>query len=105
MTVFTAFLGLFSLLWADVDLMWRLAVPMIGGLATSFLIKLLVYPVIFDITKTWSLRRRFKGEEAEAESLKPGQAHLGGHSESAVHGAVDEPLVYKAKLHGEREAW
>jgi len=70
MTVFTTFIGLFPLLWADgagADTMRRLAVPMIGGLATSFLMELLVYPVIFDVAKTWSLRRRFRGEEAESQ--------------------------------------
>lgn len=43
--------------------MRRLAIPIIGGLATSFLMKLLVYPVIFDLAKTWSLRKRFASKD------------------------------------------
>ena len=50
MTVLTTFIGLLPLLWADgagADTMRRLAAPMIGGLATSFIAELLLYPVIF----------------------------------------------------------
>jgi Cu(I)/Ag(I) efflux system membrane protein CusA/SilA len=44
------FAGLVPLLWgtgASADTMRRLAAPMIGGLATSFIMELLVYLVIF----------------------------------------------------------
>jgi Cu/Ag efflux pump CusA len=37
---------------AGADLMKRIAVPMVGGLATSFLMELLVYPVLYMIC--WS---------------------------------------------------
>lgn len=50
MTVAAAFVGLVPLLWADgtgADTMRRIAAPMIGGLAVSFLMELLVYPVLF----------------------------------------------------------
>jgi Cu(I)/Ag(I) efflux system membrane protein CusA/SilA len=50
MTVMVVFVGLVPLLWgtgAGADTMRRLAAPMIGGLATSFIMELLVYPVIF----------------------------------------------------------
>jgi Cu(I)/Ag(I) efflux system membrane protein CusA/SilA len=50
MTVMVVFMGLLPLLWASgagADTMRRLAAPMIGGLATSFVMELLVYPVIF----------------------------------------------------------
>ncbi|MCA8973250.1 MAG: efflux RND transporter permease subunit, partial [Planctomycetes bacterium] len=50
MTVMTTFIGLVPLLWASgagADTMRRLAAPMIGGLATSFVMELLIYPVIF----------------------------------------------------------
>ncbi|MDB5292360.1 MAG: heavy metal efflux pump, CzcA family, partial [Phycisphaerales bacterium] len=42
------------LLWATgtgADVMRRLAAPMLGGLFTSFLMELLIYPVIFYIAK------------------------------------------------------
>jgi Cu(I)/Ag(I) efflux system membrane protein CusA/SilA len=50
MTVAAAFIGLAPLLWATgtgADVMRRLAAPMLGGLFTSFLMELLIYPIIF----------------------------------------------------------
>ncbi|MGD0768344.1 MAG: efflux RND transporter permease subunit [Tepidisphaeraceae bacterium] len=50
MTVAAAFFGLAPLLWASgtgADVMRRLAAPMLGGLFTSFLMELLIYPIIF----------------------------------------------------------
>jgi Cu(I)/Ag(I) efflux system membrane protein CusA/SilA len=58
MTVAAAFVGLVPLLWATgtgADVMRRLAAPMLGGLVTSFLMELLIYPVIFYIAKGWRL--------------------------------------------------
>jgi len=58
MTVCTTFIGLLPLLWATgagADTMSRLAAPMVGGLATSFIAELLLYPVIFYIAKRPSL--------------------------------------------------
>jgi Cu(I)/Ag(I) efflux system membrane protein CusA/SilA len=55
MTVATTFIGLLPLLWASgagADTMRRLAAPMIGGLATSFVMELLIYPVIFFVVKS-----------------------------------------------------
>lgn len=60
MTVATTFIGLLPLMWASgagADTMRRLAAPMIGGLVTSFLLELLIYPAIFYIVKSWSLPR------------------------------------------------
>jgi Cu(I)/Ag(I) efflux system membrane protein CusA/SilA len=36
--------------------MRRIAAPMIGGIFTSFLMELLVYPVIYEIWKTREVR-------------------------------------------------
>ncbi|MGD9689676.1 MAG: efflux RND transporter permease subunit [Phycisphaerales bacterium] len=61
MTVVTTFIGLVPLMWAEgagADTMRRLAAPMIGGLATSFLLELLVYPVIFSVLKDFSIPRQ-----------------------------------------------
>jgi copper/silver efflux system protein len=58
MTVAAAFIGLVPLLWATgtgADVMRRLAAPMLGGLFTSFLMELLIYPVIFFIAKGLTL--------------------------------------------------
>jgi Cu(I)/Ag(I) efflux system membrane protein CusA/SilA len=67
MTVVTTFIGLVPLLWASgagADTMRRLAAPMIGGLATSFLLELLIYPVIFYIAKQVAMWREFRHHEA-----------------------------------------
>ena len=56
MTVAAAFMGLLPIMWATsagADVMKRIAAPMIGGLATSFLLELLVYPAAY---KLWKLR-------------------------------------------------
>lgn len=61
MTVSTAFIGLVPLLWATgagADTMRRLAAPMIGGLTTSFLMELLIYPVLFYSAKQIVLPRQ-----------------------------------------------
>ncbi|MEW6237998.1 MAG: CusA/CzcA family heavy metal efflux RND transporter [Candidatus Omnitrophota bacterium] len=54
MTVLAAFMGLLPIMWsmsAGADVMKRIAAPMIGGLATSFLLELLVYPAIYKVWK------------------------------------------------------
>ncbi len=50
MTVIAAMLGLLPIMWSlgtGADLMKRIAAPMVGGLATSFAMELLVYPAIY----------------------------------------------------------
>jgi len=54
MTVMASMMGLLPIMWATgagADVMKRIAAPMIGGLTTSFLLELLVYPVIYYIWK------------------------------------------------------
>ncbi len=54
MTVCAAFMGLLPIMWstsAGSDVMKRIAAPMIGGLVTSFILELLVYPAIFKLWK------------------------------------------------------
>jgi copper/silver efflux system protein len=58
MTVTAAFMGLMPIMWsagAGADVMKRVAAPMVGGLATSFLMELLVYPAIYLL---WKGRRQ-----------------------------------------------
>ena len=60
MTVCAAFMGLLPIMWstsAGADVMKRIAAPMIGGLATSFLLELLVYPAIY---KLWKRRTELR---------------------------------------------
>ncbi len=54
MTVLTMMIGLVPVLWSTgtgADVMKRIAAPMVGGLVTSFLLELTVYPAIFAIWK------------------------------------------------------
>jgi Cu(I)/Ag(I) efflux system membrane protein CusA/SilA len=54
MTVTAAFMGLIPILWSvgtGSDMMKRVVAPMAGGLATSFLLELLIYPAIYFIWK------------------------------------------------------
>jgi Cu(I)/Ag(I) efflux system membrane protein CusA/SilA len=59
MTVACAFFGLVPIMWstgAGADVMQRIAAPMIGGLFTSFLMELLVYPAIYYRWKAGELK-------------------------------------------------
>ena len=64
MTVSTTFLGLVPILWAvgiGSDVMKRIAAPMIGGILTSFLLELLVYPSVYQIWKwNFDLKKQLK---------------------------------------------
>jgi Cu(I)/Ag(I) efflux system membrane protein CusA/SilA len=60
MTVAVMFMGLVPIMWSagtGSDVMRRIAAPMIGGIFTSFLLELLVYPVIYEIWKARELRK------------------------------------------------
>jgi copper/silver efflux system protein len=70
MTFATMCVGLFPILWSTgtgSDVMKRIAAPMVGGIFTSFLLELLVYPAIYEIWK-WSTDRE------QATSDTPDQA-------------------------------
>ncbi len=54
MTVMAILMGLLPILWSHgtgADVMKRIAAPMVGGVVTSFLLELLIYPVIFTLWK------------------------------------------------------
>ena len=68
MTVFAAMLGLLPIMWSvgtGADLMKRIAAPMIGGLVTSFLMELLVYPAIYLLWK----RREVSEDERPSAAI------------------------------------
>ncbi len=59
MTVAVMFMGLVPIMWSTgtgADVMRRIAAPMIGGIFTSFLMELLVYPVIYEFWKGREVR-------------------------------------------------
>ncbi|MFY3745767.1 efflux RND transporter permease subunit [Anaeromyxobacter sp. Red801] len=67
MTVFAAMMGLLPIMWSTgtgADLMKRIAAPMVGGLVTSFLLELLVYPAVYFL---WKKRELGKPLPEEAE--------------------------------------
>jgi copper/silver efflux system protein len=54
MTVAVMFMGLVPIMWSagvGADVMKRIAAPMIGGIFTSFVLELVVYPAIYEIWK------------------------------------------------------
>ena len=61
MTVATMFVGLAPIMWSTgtgADVMKRIAAPMIGGIFTSFLLELVVYPAIYEVWKWRSVKRQ-----------------------------------------------
>jgi Cu(I)/Ag(I) efflux system membrane protein CusA/SilA len=65
MTVCAAMLGLLPIMWSmgtGADLMKRIAAPMVGGLVTSFIMELLVYPAIYYLWR----RRELAGSPTTA---------------------------------------
>jgi Cu(I)/Ag(I) efflux system membrane protein CusA/SilA len=60
MTVTTTFVALAPILWATgigSDVMRRIAAPMVGGIVTSFLGELIVYPAVYFIWRSLKLQR------------------------------------------------
>jgi len=69
MTVGTTFIGLIPIMWSmgtGADMMKRIAAPMIGGIFTSFLLELFVYPPLY---ASWKWRYEMK--KGRAISLQP----------------------------------
>jgi Cu(I)/Ag(I) efflux system membrane protein CusA/SilA len=68
MTVSCMFFGLLPIMWSTgsgADVMKRIAAPMLGGIITSFLMELVVYPPIFAIWKwNWEVKPALKREAA-----------------------------------------
>jgi Cu(I)/Ag(I) efflux system membrane protein CusA/SilA len=61
MTVATMFMGLLPIMWstgAGADVMKRIAAPMIGGIVTSFVLELVVYPAIYELWKWHGVLKR-----------------------------------------------
>jgi Cu(I)/Ag(I) efflux system membrane protein CusA/SilA len=60
MTVMTILFSLVPILWATgtgADVMRRIAAPMVGGVVTSFVAELLVFPAVYFIWQARGLRR------------------------------------------------
>jgi Cu(I)/Ag(I) efflux system membrane protein CusA/SilA len=71
MTVGVMFMGLIPIMWstgAGADTMKRIAAPMIGGIFTSFIMELCVYPAIYAI---WKWNFGLKKQLRQTISLTP----------------------------------
>jgi Cu(I)/Ag(I) efflux system membrane protein CusA/SilA len=69
MSVGVMFMGLLPIMWSTgtgADVMKRIAVSMIGGIFTSFLLELIVYPAIFAL---WKWRAEIKPRKRATESV------------------------------------
>jgi copper/silver efflux system protein len=70
MTVMAILVGLLPIMWshgAGADVMKRIAAPMIGGVISSFLLALVVYPAIYEIWKDWEMKRLVQRAEGVGE--------------------------------------
>jgi len=69
MTVTAIVAGLLPLLWSTgtgSEVMRRIAMPMVGGMASSTLLTLVVIPVVYSLVKGWQLRPAAMPTPAEA---------------------------------------
>jgi Cu(I)/Ag(I) efflux system membrane protein CusA/SilA len=73
MTVATMFVGLVPIMWATgtgSEVWKRIAAPMTGGIFTSFVLELVVYPAIYEIWK-WHFELKPGRAEAQPAALAP----------------------------------
>jgi Cu(I)/Ag(I) efflux system membrane protein CusA/SilA len=71
MTVTTMFVGLIPIMWATgtgSDVWKRIAAPMVGGIFTSFVLELVVYPAIYEF---WKWHFEMKPTYAEPPAAVP----------------------------------
>jgi Cu(I)/Ag(I) efflux system membrane protein CusA/SilA len=83
MTVATMFVGLIPIMWATgtgSDVWKRIAAPMIGGIFTSFVLELLVYPVIYEIWK-WHF-------ETKSANVEPSPSALASPEDAAAGSVI-----------------
>src|SRR5437867_1305106 len=79
MTVCAILFGLLPIMWghgSGADVMKRIAAPMVGGVVTSFVLELLVYPAIF----AWWKGRRLPQQTAVVGTTVTYQPQIGGSS-------------------------
>ena len=70
MTVATTFVGFIPIMWATgtgSDVWKRIAAPMVGGIFTSFLLELVVYPAIYEVWKWHGDLGRGRGSHPVSE--------------------------------------
>jgi len=71
MTVMAILMGLLPIMWSTgtgADVMKRIAAPMVGGIVTSFIMELLIYPAVYTIWKWWAEVRWVARPEGTAQA-------------------------------------
>jgi Cu(I)/Ag(I) efflux system membrane protein CusA/SilA len=74
MTTATMLLGLLPVMWAEgtgAEIMKRIAAPMIGGIVTSFLLELLIYPAVYEIWRWNFSLKKSAGASQETVNSDP----------------------------------
>jgi len=83
MTFATTCIGLLPVMWAigtGSDVMKRIAAPMVGGIFTSFILELLIYPLVYELWKRKSIAEPLAASELvtdENQSVQPVMALSG----------------------------
>jgi Cu(I)/Ag(I) efflux system membrane protein CusA/SilA len=83
MTFATTCIGLFPIMWATgagSDVMKRIAAPMVGGIFTSFLLELLVYPAIYEVWRWNTDVKKLQGPAMEYTEKSSTGLNLVPHS-------------------------
>jgi Cu(I)/Ag(I) efflux system membrane protein CusA/SilA len=60
------------------DVMKRIAAPMVGGIFTSFILELLVYPVVYELWKRKTIAEPFNALGSEERQSEPELAFSAG---------------------------
>jgi copper/silver efflux system protein len=95
MTMAAAFLGLVPIMWstgAGSDVMKRIAAPMIGGIVTSFLLELVVYPAVYQIWK-WNFELRGQWSSEPALARAPQMMHREAPRAETINVGVEQELL------------
>jgi Cu(I)/Ag(I) efflux system membrane protein CusA/SilA len=81
MTFATTCIGLLPVMWSigtGSDVMKRIAAPMVGGIFTSFILELLVYPVVYELWKRKTIAEPFNALGSEERQSEPELAFSAG---------------------------
>jgi Cu(I)/Ag(I) efflux system membrane protein CusA/SilA len=79
MTFATTCIGLLPVMWSigtGSDVMKRIAAPMVGGIFTSFVLELLIYPLVYELWKRNTLDEPLANSEAGASDGMENQPEL-----------------------------
>jgi Cu(I)/Ag(I) efflux system membrane protein CusA/SilA len=93
MTFATMSIGLIPILWSTgtgSEIMKRIAAPMVGGIVTSFILELLVYPAVYLVWKEAALKEEL-GELGGQRIRAAGYLGLGQAEPDRLVGVSQHP--------------